>query len=83
MAKTDGVFIYIGTYPNEAVAEANREIVNGLHALDAVSGYDAAVITKDDSGKASLKSEKQVSKQLDVSSNDLDSAIADTAKQLD
>jgi uncharacterized membrane protein len=33
--------------------------------------------------KASLKAEKQVKRQVDVSSKDVDTAIVDTAKQLD
>jgi uncharacterized membrane protein len=169
MAKTDGVFIYIGTYPSEAVAQGDYDVVKDLHTLGAVGSYDAAVITKDDDGKvhvnkdetstrhgawggiaagalvgllfppsliasaavggavggvgghlwkglsrsdvkefgelidageacllvvgestiedaidrASLKAEKQVKRQVDVSSKDVDTAIVDTAKQLD
>ena len=168
MAKTDGVFIYIGTYPSEAVAQGDYDVVKDLHALGAVGSYDAAVITKDDNGKvhvnkdetatrhgawggiaagavvgllfppsliasaavggaiggvsghlwkgmsrsdvkefgelidageacllvvgestieeaidkASLKAEKQIKKQLDVDSADVDAAVVDTAKQL-
>jgi uncharacterized membrane protein len=169
MAKTDGVFIYIGTYPSEAAAQGDYEAVKDLHALGAVGSYDAAVITKDDGGKvhvnkdetatrhgawggiaagalvgllfppaliasaavggavggvgghlwkglsrsdvkefgelidageacllvvgestiqdaidkASLKAEKHVQRQLDVSSSDVDAAVVETAKQLD
>ena len=168
MAKTDGVFVYIGTYPSEAVAQGDYDVVKDLHSLGAVGSYDAAVITKDDNGKvhvnkdetatrrgawggvaagavvgllfppsliasaavggaiggvsghlwkgmsrsdvkefgelidageacllvvgestiedaidkASLKAEKQIKKQLDVSSADVDAAVVDTAKQL-
>ena len=168
MAKTDGVFVYIGTYPSEAVAQGDYDVVKDLHSLGAVGSYDAAVITKDDNGKvhvnkdetatrrgawggvaagavvgllfppsliasaavggaiggvsghlwkgmsrsdvkefgelidageacllvvgestieeaidkASLKAEKQIKKQLDVDSADVDAAVVDTAKQL-
>ena len=51
MAKADGVFIYIGTYPNEAAARADYDLVKDLHALGAVGTYDAAVIQKDDAGQ--------------------------------
>jgi uncharacterized membrane protein len=51
MSKADGVFIYIGTYPSEAVAQSDYDVVKDLKALGAVGSYDAAVITKDDSGK--------------------------------
>ena len=36
MAKADGVFIYIGTYPSEAVARSDYDVVKELHALGAV-----------------------------------------------
>ena len=48
MAKADAVFIYIGTYPNEAAARADYDVVKDLHAAGAVGTYDAAVVTKDD-----------------------------------
>jgi uncharacterized membrane protein len=51
MAKADGVFIYIGTYPSEVAARADYEIVKDAHALGVVGSYDAAVITKDENGK--------------------------------
>jgi uncharacterized membrane protein len=51
MAKADGVFIYIGTYPNETAARDDYEVVKDLHAAGAVGTYDAAVVTKDASGK--------------------------------
>lgn len=50
MAKPDAVFIYIGTYPSEAVARADYDIVKDLHAVGAVGTYDASVVTKDDAG---------------------------------
>ena len=51
MAKPDAVFIYIGTYPSEAAARANYDVVKDLRAVGAVGTYDAAVVTKDDAGK--------------------------------
>jgi uncharacterized membrane protein len=51
MAKSDSVFIYIGTYPSEAAARYDYEAVKELHALGAVGTYDAAVVTKDADGK--------------------------------
>jgi uncharacterized membrane protein len=51
MAKEDGVFVYIGTYPNEDAARVDYEVVKDLHAAGAVGTYDAAVLTKDASGK--------------------------------
>ena len=51
MAKPEAVFIYIGTYPSKAAAEADYDVVKDLHAVGAVGSYDAAVVTKDDDGK--------------------------------
>jgi uncharacterized membrane protein len=51
MAKPDAVFIYIGTYPSEAAARADYDVVKDLHAAGAVGSYDAAVVTKDADGK--------------------------------
>jgi uncharacterized membrane protein len=51
MSKSDGVFIYIGTYASEVDARADYDVVKDLHALGAVGTYDAAVVTKDDKGK--------------------------------
>ena len=51
MSRADGVFIYIGTYGDEAAAQADYDIVKALHMVDAVGSFDAAVITKDVSGK--------------------------------
>jgi uncharacterized membrane protein len=51
MAKPEAVFIYIGTYPDEMAAQADYDVVKDLHAVGAVGSYDAAVVTKDDSGK--------------------------------
>jgi uncharacterized membrane protein len=51
MAKPEAVFIYIGTYPSEMAARADYDVVKDLHAVGAVGTYDAAVVTKDDTGK--------------------------------
>ena len=51
MAKPEAVFIYVGTYPGKAAAEADYEVVKDLHAAGAAGSYDAAVVTKDNEGK--------------------------------
>ena len=51
MSKSDGVFIYIGTYASEVDARADYDVVKDLHAVGGGGTYDAAVITKDDKGK--------------------------------
>jgi uncharacterized membrane protein len=58
MSKSDGVFIYIGTYASEVDARADYEVVKDLHAVGAVGTYDAAVITKDDNGKVHVNKDE-------------------------
>jgi uncharacterized membrane protein len=58
MAKPDGVFIYIGTYASEVDARDDYEVVKDLHAAGAVGTYDAAVVTKDDSGKVHVNKDE-------------------------
>ena len=58
MAKTDGVFIYIGTYPSEVAARGDYDVVKDLHSAGAVGSYDAAVITKADDGKVHVNKDE-------------------------
>ena len=58
MAKADGVFVYVGTYPNEKLAHDDYEIVKDLHAVGAVGTYDASVVTKDDNGKVHVNKDE-------------------------
>jgi uncharacterized membrane protein len=51
MAKADDTFIFVATYPNEAAAQDDYEVVKGLHDSGLVGSYDSAVVTKDISGK--------------------------------
>jgi len=58
MAKPDAVFIYIGTYPSEAAAREDYDVVKGLHSAGAVGSYDAAVVTKDQAGKVHVNKDE-------------------------
>ena len=51
MAKPDGTFLYLATYPDEVSAREDYQIVKGLHSQGIVGSYDAAVVTKDAAGK--------------------------------
>jgi uncharacterized membrane protein len=51
VAKTDGTFIYVATYPDEAAAREDYQVVRDLHAGGLVGAYDAAVVTKDANGR--------------------------------
>ena len=51
MSKSDGTFILVATYPDERAARDDYRIVKDAHASGLVGSYDAAVITKDLSGK--------------------------------
>jgi uncharacterized membrane protein len=62
MAKSDGVFIFIGTYPSEAAARADYEVVRELHSAGAVGTYDSAVVTKDDTGKVHVNKDEMATR---------------------
>jgi uncharacterized membrane protein len=51
VAKTDSTFIYLATYPDKNAALDDYQVVKDLHKGGLVGSYDAAVITKDASGK--------------------------------
>ncbi|WP_371494415.1 DUF1269 domain-containing protein [Kitasatospora sp. NBC_00374] len=58
MAKPDSVFVFIGTYPSEAAARADYDIVKELHSAGAVGSFDASVVTKDDAGKVHVNKDE-------------------------
>ena len=58
MSKTDGVFIFIGTYASEVDARADYDVVKDLHTAGAVGTYDAAVVTKDEAGKVHVNKDE-------------------------
>ena len=62
MAKPETVFIYVGTYPDEAAARDDYGVVKDLHAAGAVGTYDAAVVTKDDSGKVHVNKDEMATR---------------------
>ena len=62
MAKADGTFLYIGTYASEAFARDDYAIVKDLHTDGAVGTYDAAVITKDSSGKVHVNKDEMATR---------------------
>ena len=51
MSKSDGTFILVATYPDERAARDDYQVVKDAHTLGLVGSYDAAVVTKDLSGK--------------------------------
>jgi uncharacterized membrane protein len=62
MAQDAPMFLYIGTYPSEAAARADYDIVKDLHTVDVVGTYDAAVITKDSSGKVHVNKDEMATR---------------------
>lgn len=62
MAKPDAVFIYIGTYPSWAAAQADYDVVKDLHAAGAVGTYDAGVVTKDDGGNVHVNKDEMATR---------------------
>jgi uncharacterized membrane protein len=62
MAKSDGVFVFVGTYPSEGAAYADYEVVKELHSAGAVGTYDSAVVTKDDAGKVHVNKDEMATR---------------------
>jgi uncharacterized membrane protein len=51
MSGSDTTFILVATYPDEAAARDDYQVVKDAHAAGLVGSYDAAVVTKDANGK--------------------------------
>ena len=51
MSRSDGTFILVATYPDEQAAREDYQLVKEAHAEGLVGSYDAAVVTKDVTGK--------------------------------
>jgi uncharacterized membrane protein len=51
MSGSGGTFVLVATYPDEATAQQDYQVVKDAHAEGLVGSYDAAVVTKDASGK--------------------------------
>jgi uncharacterized membrane protein len=51
MSGSGGTFVLVATYPDEATARQDYQVVKDAHAAGLVGSYDAAVVTKDASGK--------------------------------
>jgi uncharacterized membrane protein len=62
MAKPESVFIYVGTYPGQAQARDDYQVVKDLHSAGAVGTYDAAVVTKDDYGKVHVNKDEMATR---------------------
>ena len=62
LAAEDGMFLYIGTYPSEAAARDDYDVVKDLHSVDVVGTYDAAVITKDAKGKVHVNKDEMATR---------------------
>jgi uncharacterized membrane protein len=62
MAKPDGVFIFVGTYASEDLARWDYDAIKDLHAASAVGTYDAAVVTKDATGKVHVNKDEMATR---------------------
>jgi uncharacterized membrane protein len=58
MAKRDAVFIFVGTYPDRETARHDYDVVKALHAGGVVGTYDAAVVTKDETGRIHINKDE-------------------------
>jgi uncharacterized membrane protein len=62
MTKPESVFIYVGTYLDEAAAHDDYQIIKDLHSRGAVGTYDAAVVTKDYDGKVHVNKDEMATR---------------------
>jgi uncharacterized membrane protein len=62
MAKSDAVFVFVGTYPSEGSARADYDVIKDLHSAGAVGTYDASVVTKDDNGKVHVNKDEMATR---------------------
>ena len=62
MAKPEAIFIFIGTYPDEAQAQDDYRVVKDLHSAGAVGTYDAAVVTKAVNGKVHVNKDEMATR---------------------
>jgi uncharacterized membrane protein len=62
LAKPEQAFIFVGTYPDEALARGDYEIVKDMHSAGVVGTYDAAVVTKDDEGKVHVNKDEMATR---------------------
>ena len=53
-----GTFILVATYPSEAAAQDDYQVVKDAHAAGLVGSYDAAIVTKDATGKIHEKKDE-------------------------
>jgi uncharacterized membrane protein len=51
MSKSDSTFVMVATYPDEMAAREDYQVVKNAHAAGLVGSYDAAIVTKDASGR--------------------------------
>jgi uncharacterized membrane protein len=56
------MFLYLGTYPNEAAARSDYDVVKDLHSADVVGTYDAALITKDAKDKVHVNKDEMATR---------------------
>jgi uncharacterized membrane protein len=50
MSGSGGTFVMVATYPDEATAREDYQVVKNAHTAGLVGSYDAAVVTKDENG---------------------------------
>ncbi|HZD64582.1 MAG TPA: DUF1269 domain-containing protein [Acidimicrobiales bacterium] len=62
MAKPDSIFIYVGTYRDEAEARSDYNVLKDLHSAGVVGTYDAAVVTKDPEGKVHVNKDEMATR---------------------
>jgi len=62
MTEPEGLFIFVGTYTDEAAALAAYQVVKDVHFKRSVGTYDAAVVTKDQDGRVHVNKDEMATR---------------------
>jgi predicted xylose isomerase-like sugar epimerase len=94
MPGSGGTFVLAATYPDEAAAQEDYQVVKDAHAAGLAGSCDAAVVTKDASGTVHESkvedaithvvtgAEKQTAQEVDVDPADIGKALQETVKEM-
>ncbi len=58
----EDVFIFIGTYATAEAARLDSDLVEGFHAAGAIGTFDAAIVTKDGTGRVHIDKDEMATR---------------------
>jgi hypothetical protein len=92
MPGSGNTFVLVATYPDEAAARENYQVVKDAHAAGLAGSCDAAAVSKDSSGRGSkvedaikhavTRAEKQTAQEPGVDPKDTGKALQETLREM-